>query len=147
MNTKPISWFKDGSCFHCTSHINTSKRCGYPRFKRNKRFINIARAILIRRHGELPEGIVARHTCDNVWCINPDHIIPGTRYDNVQDRVTRGRNGAAFGENNGRHKLTEIKVIEIKKSPKRYSDLASEFGVSVSTIWRIKTNRNWVKVV
>ncbi len=29
---------------------------------------------------------IARHTCDNPYCFNPDHIIIGTRADNNRDR-------------------------------------------------------------
>jgi len=37
------------------------------------------------------EGLVVRHICDNPLCIKPDHLIPGTNKENVQDRVDRGR--------------------------------------------------------
>jgi hypothetical protein len=35
---------------------------------------------------------VARHTCNNPACVNPDHIIPGTQYENVHDMIAAGRN-------------------------------------------------------
>ncbi len=41
--------------------------------------------------GEIPEGIVIRHKCDNAPCCNPDHLEPGTDADNVADRMRRGR--------------------------------------------------------
>jgi hypothetical protein len=27
-----------------------------------------------------------RHTCDNMWCVNPQHLIPGTQRQNVRDK-------------------------------------------------------------
>ena len=34
--------------------------------------------------------ILARHTCNNGVCFNPDHIIPGSDSDNVYDSVKAG---------------------------------------------------------
>ncbi|TKG21761.1 hypothetical protein FCV81_08845 [Vibrio breoganii] len=34
----------------------------------------------------LDDGIVVRHTCDNPYCFNPDHLVKGTTADNNHDR-------------------------------------------------------------
>lgn len=39
----------------------------------------------------IPADLVARHTCDNPPCVNPYHIEPGTRQDNMDDMHRRGR--------------------------------------------------------
>lgn len=47
-----------------------------------------------RKVFELVNGFkppVVRHTCDNIKCINPDHLLPGTPSENTKDRDTRGR--------------------------------------------------------
>jgi predicted XRE-type DNA-binding protein len=36
-------------------------------------------------------GLVVRHVCDNIKCINPDHLEVGTFGDNNTDRSERGR--------------------------------------------------------
>ncbi len=36
-------------------------------------------------------GKVIRHTCDNPRCINPAHLVIGTRADNNRDRSERNR--------------------------------------------------------
>ena len=38
-----------------------------------------------------PEGMEGCHTCDNPPCVNPTHIFPGTRIDNMQDAAKKGR--------------------------------------------------------
>lgn len=49
--------------------------------------------------GPIPEGMLIRHTCDTPLCINPDHLIPGTHRDNMQDRLERGRANMPSGDN------------------------------------------------
>ena len=41
--------------------------------------------------GQIPEGMVVRHTCDNTRCCNPDHLVIGTQRDNANDMASRGR--------------------------------------------------------
>jgi hypothetical protein len=36
---------------------------------------------------------VARHTCDRRRCCNPEHLVPGTHGDNLEDAYARGRRG------------------------------------------------------
>lgn len=42
--------------------------------------------------GNIPEGLVVRHTCDVRNCVNPDHLILGTQQDNINDMIERERN-------------------------------------------------------
>jgi hypothetical protein len=48
--------------------------------------------------GPIPDGSDVRHDCDNPPCVNPDHLRTGTRSDNMQDCVQRGRNPQAAKE-------------------------------------------------
>jgi hypothetical protein len=90
-------------------------------------------------HGESPGGYLVRHTCDNPICVNPNHLIIGTDWDNIHDRCIR------FRDLRIRH-LTFDQVSELRT---RYplgettNDLAKEFGVKVSTIWQALTGRTW----
>lgn len=43
--------------------------------------------------GEVPEGLVLRHSCDNKTCCNPHHLIPGTQSENENDKYDRDRYG------------------------------------------------------
>jgi hypothetical protein len=45
----------------------------------------------MHHHGEIPAGLVIRHTCDNPPCINPDHLLCGTYRDNHHDMRSKGR--------------------------------------------------------
>lgn len=37
--------------------------------------------------GEIPTGLLVRHTCDIKLCVNPYHLILGTAKDNAADRT------------------------------------------------------------
>ena len=43
--------------------------------------------------GKIPDGLQIRHSCDNPPCCNPAHLLLGTNFDNVQDKIQRGRQG------------------------------------------------------
>lgn len=93
-------------------------------------------------------GLVVRHLCNNVKCVNPEHLLHGTHADNVQDRVDAGR--SATGERNGRSVLNERSVLAIKRSlmaGAKQSDLAVLAGVSDRAINLIASGKNWKHVV
>jgi HNH endonuclease len=50
------------------------------------------------------------------------------------------------GSNNPRAKLTEHKIRQIRASSKFYKDIATEYGVSLSTICHIKNMLKWKHV-
>jgi hypothetical protein len=45
----------------------------------------------IHNRQPFPPGLYALHSCDNPWCVNPEHIRPGTAKENTADAVARGR--------------------------------------------------------
>jgi len=97
------------------------------------------------KHGTLPEkGLVLRHTCDVPNCCNPDHLLPGTQKENVQDMISRGRN--CRGERSKHSKLTDEKVTKVRQerlAGRSISSLAKEVGVSPTLMAKVLSGERW----
>jgi hypothetical protein len=93
-------------------------------------------------------GKIIRHKCDNTKCVNPSHLEVGTQYDNMKDKVNRGRQSK--GEENGISKLTEFQASEIRRRYKKHcrkngtGALAKEFGVARVTVWKVVKRITWI---
>lgn len=112
----------------------------------NRRSERAHRYSFFLAHGKWPFPM-GRHTCDNPRCVRPDHIVEGTQFDNVQDRVERNRQPR--GSEVGGSKLTEADVIEIKKMLKAkvfQRVIAAQFGVHQATIHEIHRGKTWTHV-
>lgn len=91
--------------------------------------------------GPIPPGMVIRHTCDNTYCVNPDHLLCGTQKENVHDTMRRGRRRDLRGENIGNSKYRLSQVIEIKlalRSGITPWHLAKKLNIPDTTIRMIK---------
>jgi hypothetical protein len=93
-------------------------------------------------YGDLTDDGVILHTCDNPSCINPKHLVQGTHQDNVRDRVEKDR--SAKGTRNGRSKLTEEQVREIKRDKASTNkQLGQQYGIDPANISKIRTGKVW----
>lgn len=90
IHTKPIEYsISEKGCWECVSHAKD--RAGYPVVTRNGKFHRMSRYIYECEKGEIPDGMIILHSCDNPECINPAHLSAGTPADNSNDMVKKGR--------------------------------------------------------
>ena len=81
----PTCWIWTGAA--------TSKTYGHFCYYTKKPAIGAHVASYLFHKGEIPDGQIVRHSCDNPSCVNPEHLILGTHSDNMKDMFARGRNG------------------------------------------------------
>lgn len=92
--------------------------------------------------GPIPRGKHVCHSCDNPPCWNPEHLFSGTRYDNMQDMVSKGRHYR--GQNNRKPFLTDADVVAIyglfDAGLSQYQ-IGRRFGMNERTVWSIVHGR------
>ncbi|WP_157266602.1 HNH endonuclease [Azohydromonas aeria] len=98
--------------------------------------------------GEIPEGAMVLHTCDNTLCCNPNHLYLGDHKQNMRDVAERGlRKNINTGEQNGRAKLTQEQADEIRAlyatSSRSQQSIADEYGVSQFAVSQIVRNKRY----
>lgn len=76
----------------CWPWLASTDKDGYGFFSVNRRNKRAHRVAYELTYGPLDPEDVARHTCDNPPCCNPDHIVPGTFAQNTADMMERNRN-------------------------------------------------------
>lgn len=136
---------KSDGCWEWTA----MKRGGYGRITRDGKSNGMLTAHRLSwelAHGAIPVGLFVLHKCDNPPCVRPDHLFLGTQYDNVQDRVAKGREGDRSGEKNGRAKLSHGQVAQIRQlhtEGKSYRELALVYGVHYGHIGQIVHGKCW----
>ena len=146
-------------------------KAGYGQFcMMNRDFISSRVAYCIA-NGGIPKNTIICHKCDNPACCNPNHLYAGTFEDNYKDSVNRERLkysrvekkksalSAAFperygivkGSTNGRSRLTESDVIELRRLRKEgiltLREIAKRFDVSRSCVCHVLAGRCWTHLV
>ena len=127
----------------CWSFWASRSSGGYGRLILGHTVLAAHRAAWEMAYGPIPAGMCVCHRCDHPWCVRPSHLFLGTVGDNFRDA---GRKGHYRGERNGRAKLNERQVRDIRAL--RSKDLtqqvvASRFGVCRETVSMIWSGRTW----
>lgn len=131
----------------CIEWVGYRDKDGYGSIAINGESLRASRVAYMEAHGQIPEGLVVRHKCDNPPCIKAEHLELGTHRDNTHDAIARGR--WAVGERNGDARLTNAEVTEIMRARgqgKSADQLAADFEVGRSTIYRILRGQSWSSV-
>lgn len=113
-------------CWNWTGYIGS---WGYGRVTIDNVLHKAHRAAFLMFCGEIPEGSVVRHECDNPACVNPSHLRLGTVSDNNQDRAKRDRSHA---------KLNAAEVRAVRRARGTCRAIGRRFGVCASTVSLIK---------
>lgn len=94
--------------------------------------------------GPIPPELDVCHSCDNRPCINPHHLFPGTRLENMQDAKRKSR--TSHGIRVPGSKLSEAQVMQAVsrlRAGHRTKAIAVDYGVCAATIRQIKIGNTW----
>lgn len=123
----------------------SKNRFGYGRSCYRGKEISAHRLSYIVYNGEIPEGMIIRHKCDNPLCVNPGHLLTGSHSDNALDAINRGRN--AKGERIGNSRLTESQIFDIREnSHLTLKQQADKHGVCRQTIANVINRHTWAHI-
>lgn len=89
-------------------------------------------------NGPIPKGKHILHICDNPVCVRPDHLQLGSQADNVQDMLSKDRNG------NAKMNSIAVKVVRFLYHNRNVSikRLANAYNLKYCSMWDV-INRSW----
>lgn len=95
---------KTSSCWEWTASSRVSGKYGAFKFK--GKVYDAHRFSFYLTHGFFPNNCVLHH-CDNPKCVNPFHLYAGSKKQNMNDMMNRGRGNFVSGESVASSKLTK----------------------------------------
>jgi hypothetical protein len=139
----------DSGCWEWQASKNNK---GYGWFSHERKAQLAHRISYQHYHGPIPDGQEVMHVCDNPACVNPEHLKLGTHAQNMEDARRKGRSASGErvvtrrGEAHTKSKLTEEQVLAIRTDDRSDRQLAAEYGVAYSLIYRIRKGEVWQHV-
>lgn len=119
--------FDEHGCWNWDRYVQSN---GYGKLTVNRKTHFAHRLMYAIAIGCIPKDMDVCHKCDNRRCINPDHLFLGTRKENMQDAVRKGRQAKGFML--PQTKITELvaaHIVEMAKAGRPYEAIAQQFGI------------------
>jgi len=123
-------------------HTQCWERSGYQdkdgytfvQFRENgkKRKLRAHRVSYELHTGELVDGLVIMHSCDNPCCVNPTHLIQDTQAENNADKLSKKRQPVKFSDD---------VVEDVRYSVDTLEECAARHGMSIAQVSRIRNGK------
>jgi hypothetical protein len=98
-----------------------------------------------RSNGPVPHGMIVLHSCDNRWCVNPEHLSVGTHQENMDDMVSRGRS-LVNNKNSAKIDIETARKVYMATLLYSQTEVARQFSISQPLVSMIRNGRVWPEV-
>lgn len=88
-NIKPVG--RGRGCWEWQGYCERRRWSKYGIISMNRKLYRAHRFSWMVHNGKIPKDLCVLHKCDNMKCVNPQHLFLGTRIDNNLDRDKKGR--------------------------------------------------------
>jgi hypothetical protein len=109
--------------------------CGYGVATWKNKYYRANRLSYIAFKGEIEEGMVICHKCDNPPCVNPEHLFAGTPSENSQDSVKKGRSKKNRKFYNKHSKETAKNCFEMWQSGMSILEIHRQLDIHFTTVY------------
>lgn len=138
----------------CHIWVGNTKESNYGKMWIGEKIYLASRIAWAIEHGSTPTNMCVLHKCDNPRCVKAEHLFLGTKRQNTEDMVRKGRHGSQThpetitrGENRPSSKLVDDQVLKIRAlystCDSNKSFLGRMFKVHPSVVRSIVTRETW----
>jgi len=126
----------------CWEWKASCNRDGYGQFWIGHTFVPAHRfAYVVKYNEKISSKDIICHRCDNTKCCNPNHLFKGTTFDNVKDKLQKGRHKYGTHPRFYEGEVYLMRRLYLFKVP--INKIAKMFLTNQSVIWRILHNDNY----
>lgn len=130
----------------CTEWTGALNRQGYGAVYIHRTLKRAHRVSWELANGPIPDGMCVLHKCDNRACTDPQHLFLGTRKDNVQDMMDKGRGATGERARHAKLKVADVVAIRQLDHSVRRTAIAQQYGISPAHVSRIRRRENWADI-
>jgi hypothetical protein len=134
---------KTETCWNWTGRVDIG---GYGRFSQGSgHWTKAHRASYQLYKGNIPEGLVIRHLCNNRRCVNPEHLAVGTHKDNTDD-MFRTNPPDRTGDRSHAKKITQADADTIRQWREfgyTQQAIGDAFGIKQPQVSSILAGKVW----
>lgn len=138
-----LAFYSRPSASGCRLWVGARMPKGYGKLVVDGKPMLAHRAAWIEKHGPISAGLCVCHRCDTPACIEVDHLFLGTRRDNTQDMIAKGRQANVVGSTSPCAKLTDNEVLAIRADDRRHDLIGAQYDIHPATVSRIKSRERW----
>ena len=96
-------------------------------------------------NGPIPTGQFVLHSCDNPYCVNPDHLFLGTQKTNMEDKVAKGRQRPGEQHPNARLTWAIVRRMRLERAStnKTLAEIGAPYGADFRHVHEIIQRKIW----